>query len=159
MKGTLDIRLAPWPDPPFNITNRGNPPADDRALMGNSRTGLLTGDYSNDSLPAIPRLAAVGVHVHQGDFGPINIWINTAFALSLVWLTATGLASWWMRRPAGRLGVPPRRTLEWQWPMKTLALLMCIALPIFATSVAIVAGVCRLLQMGWRQSHLTPEKR
>jgi uncharacterized iron-regulated membrane protein len=147
VKGTLAIRLAPWPGAPFNITNRNNPPAEDRVIVGHSETGRLIGDYSNDSLPIIPRVVALGVHVHQGDFGPLNVWVNTAFALSLLWLTATGLASWWTRRPKGRLGVPPKLVIAWRWPMTATALALCVALPIFGASVVAVACTERLVRL------------
>lgn len=146
VSGTLDVKLAPWPDAPFNITNRNNPPGEDRAIIGDSRTGRLFGDYANKDLPMIPRLVALGIHVHQGDFGAANVWINTAFALSLIWLTATGLASWWVRRPRGRLGVPPKKAVAFGWPAKIAALAVCLILPIFGASVVAVVGFDRLFR-------------
>jgi uncharacterized iron-regulated membrane protein len=139
--------LAPWPEASFNITNRDNPPSEDRTIIGNSRTGLVTGDYSNGDFPVIPRLVALGIHLHQADFGIANLLINTAFALSLIWLTATGLASWWVRRPKGRTGVPPKRAVVWRWPLKVSALAACLVLPIFGTSVLAVAGVDAILRL------------
>jgi uncharacterized iron-regulated membrane protein len=135
------------PDAPFNITNQHNPPSEDRTIVGNSRTGRVIGDYANDDLPMIPRLIALGIHVHQGDFGIANVWINTAFALSLIWLTGTGLASWWVRRPKGRTGIPPKRAAAWRWPVKVSALVVCLVLPIFGASVAAVAGVEMMLRL------------
>jgi uncharacterized iron-regulated membrane protein len=146
MRGTLDIKLAPWPDAPLNIANRNNSPSDDRVIVADSRTGQLIGDYANDDLPTIPRLVALGVHLHQGDFGPVNVWINTAFACSLIWLSATGLASWWVRRPKGRMGVPPKRLVAWRWRTKLAAFVFCLVLPIFGLSVVAVAGMDRLLR-------------
>jgi uncharacterized iron-regulated membrane protein len=150
VSGTLDIKLAAWPDAPFNITNRNNPPSEDRAIIGDSRNGRLVGDYTNKDLPMIPRLVAIGVHVHQGDFGAANVWINTAFALSLIWLSTTGLASWWIRRPSGRLGVPPKRPVAWRWPAKVAAFAVCLMLPIFGASVVALIGVDRLFRFGRR---------
>jgi uncharacterized iron-regulated membrane protein len=147
VSGTLDVKLAPWPKAPFNITNRDNPPSEDRTIVGNSRTGRVIADYANDDLPMIPRLVALGVHVHEGDFGIANVWINTAFAVSLIWLTATGLASWWVRRPKGRMGVPPKRAVAWRWPVTVSALVVCLVLPIFGASVAAVAGVEKMLRL------------
>ena len=147
VRGTLDIRLAPWPDAPFTLTNRNNPPSEDRAVVGDSQTGRVIGNYSNKDLPAIPRLVALSVHVHQGDFGPINVWINTAFAISLIWLSVTGVASWWVRRPRGTSGVPPKRAVQWRWPVKVAAFTVCVVLPIFGASVAAVAGVDRLMRL------------
>jgi uncharacterized iron-regulated membrane protein len=147
VSGTLDVKLAPWPEAPFNVTNRDNPPSEDRAIVANSRTGRVIADYANGDLPTIPRLVAIGVHVHQGDFGFANVWINTAFAVSLIWLTATGLASWWVRRPKGRTGVPPKRAVVWRWPVTVSALVLCLVLPIFGASVAAAAGVDKILRL------------
>jgi uncharacterized iron-regulated membrane protein len=147
VSGTLDVKLAPWPEAPFNITNSDNPPSEDRTIIGNSRTGLVTADYSNKDFPMIPRLVALGIHLHQGNFGIANVWINTAFALSLIWLTATGLASWWVRRPKGRSGVPPKRAVTWSWPVTLSALVVCLVLPIFGASVVAAAGVEKMLRL------------
>jgi uncharacterized iron-regulated membrane protein len=147
VSGTLDVKLAPWPEAPFNITNRDNPPSEDRTIVGNSRTGRVIADYANADLPMIPRLVALGVHVHEGDFGIANVWINTAFAVSLIWLTATGLASWWVRRPKGQMGVPSKRAVAWRWPVTVSALVVCLVLPIFGASVAAVAVVDKMLHL------------
>jgi uncharacterized iron-regulated membrane protein len=147
VSGTLDVKLAPWPEAPFNITNRDNPPSEDRTIIGSSRTGQVIGDYTNDDLPVIPRLVALGIHLHQADFGIANLWINTAFALSLIWLTATGLGSWWIRRPKGRTGVPPKRAVAWRWPVKVSALAVCLVLPIFGASVAAMVGVDKIFRL------------
>ena len=104
--GTLDIRLAPWPGAPLFITARDGAPVDDRTLLGDAASDQLVGDFRDVELPLIPRLVALGVHVHTGDFGPLNLGLNTAFALSLVWLSITGVVSWWIRRPRRSLGVP-----------------------------------------------------
>jgi uncharacterized iron-regulated membrane protein len=147
VRGTLEVSLAPWPDAPFNITNRDNSPSDDRTIIGDSGTGRLIGDYSPGDLSIVPRLVALGVHVHQGDFGPVNVWLNTAFALSLVWLSATGLASWWVRRPKGHLGVPKKHSVAWRWPLTTSALALCVVLPIFGASVIAVSAINKLMRL------------
>jgi uncharacterized iron-regulated membrane protein len=146
--GTLDIRLAPWPAAPLFVANRDNAPADDRIILGNPTSGNVTGDFRNTDLPIIPRLVAIGVHVHEGDFGPANLWLNTAFAISLVWLSATGMLSWWIRRPRRGVGVPPNVLVRWPPPLLLAGDMMCVLLPIFGASVALVAAADRLARLG-----------
>jgi uncharacterized iron-regulated membrane protein len=153
--GTLDIRLAPWADAPLFVVNRDNAPADDRTLLGDPESGKVTGDFRSADLPAIPRLVAIGVHVHEGDFGSANLWLNTAFAISLVWLSVTGVLSWWIRRPKGGLGIPPKVLAEWPPPLLLAGGIVCVLLPIFGASVAVVAGADRLTQLGLRRLRST----
>lgn len=141
----LSLRLAPWPDAPLYVMARDNAVADDRVMLGAPKSGNVIRDVRRSDEPAIPRLVGFGIHVHQGDFGAWNVWLNTAFALSLVWLTVTGIASWWMRRPARSWGVPPKARLRLPRPMLIIAAILCVALPIFGASVLFLAGLERLL--------------
>jgi uncharacterized iron-regulated membrane protein len=136
VRGSLDVRLAPWRDAPLFMTNLDVAPSQDRIVTADPATGTIRGDYRSRDLPAIPRFVALGVHVHQGDFGWPNLVVNTAFALSLVWLTVTGVISWWMRRPQHSLGVPPQRTSKLPRKLVLSAILACVVLPLFGLSVA-----------------------
>jgi len=137
--GTLDIRLAPWPGAPLFMTNTGVSPSQDRTLLADTEAGSISGDYTNQQIPVIPRLVALGVHVHQADFGPINVWLNTAFAASLVWLTVTGVLSWWTRRPAGKVGAPPRVTSDIPVAVRAIVIAACVLMPLFGASVLLIA--------------------
>jgi uncharacterized iron-regulated membrane protein len=145
--GSLVIRLARWPQAPLWLNNKDNAPADDRIVLANPQNGSLEADFHNEHLPTIPRLVALGVHLHQGDFGPVNLWLNTAFALSLVWLAVTGITSWWIRRPRARLGVPPKTYIRWPRSLLAVAGVMCILLPIFTASLIAIAVVERLARL------------
>jgi uncharacterized iron-regulated membrane protein len=48
--------------------------------------------------------------VHQGrQYSAVNLAVMLAGCLALVAMCASGVAAWWMRRPAGRLAAPSRR--------------------------------------------------
>jgi uncharacterized iron-regulated membrane protein len=143
--GTLEIRLAPWTDAPLFVTNRDNAPSEDRTLLGEAATGKLIGDFHNADLPVIPRLVALGVHLHQGDFGQANVWLNTAFAFSLVWLSVTGVVSWWIRRPKRKSGIPPKVRASWPRALIAVVVIMCALMPIFAASMLAAATTDRLM--------------
>ena len=138
VRGTLDVRLAPWPGAPLFMTNIRIPPSQDRTVLGDASSGALLGDYTNADLPAIPRFVALGVHVHQGDFGQWNLWLNTAFALALIWLSVTGVISWWTRRPRHKLAPPPRVTARAPGFLIATAIALCVVFPILGLSVACV---------------------
>jgi uncharacterized iron-regulated membrane protein len=137
--GAITIQLSPWQGAPLFLTNRVSSLQEDRTITADPATGKIAGDFRNSDLPIIPRLVAVGVHVHQGDFGPVNLWLNTLFAISLMWLSATGLASWWIRRPKGQLGVPPARDFRLSKGMVMALGVMSLLLPIFGLSVIAIA--------------------
>ena len=136
--GTLDIRLAPWPGAPLFMTNTGVSPSQDRTVLADPAAGSVSGDYTNQQIPAIPRLVALGVHVHQADFGPVNVWLNTAFAVSLIWLSVTGVLSWWSRRPAGKVGAPPKVTSGIPVAVRAILIAACVLMPLFGASVLLI---------------------
>ena len=109
----ISIRLAPWPKAPLYPDEPRQSAGGRPGAAGRPRTGTVIMEARRTDEPAIPRVVGFGVHVHQGDFGAWNVWLNTAFALSLVWLTVTGTASWLMRRPGRGWGVPPKVHLRW----------------------------------------------
>lgn len=141
VRGTLDVRLAPWPDAPLFIINDHVWPSQDRTLLADPASGAIRADFSNSELPAIPRFVALGVHVHQADFGLANVWINTAFAVSLIWLSVTGIISWWLRRPRHKVGAPPRVTTTVPRFLVPVAVTLCVILPLLGLSVLAIFAI------------------
>ena len=156
VRGTLDIRLAPWPGAPLFMTNTHVSPSQDRTVLADPAAGTIRGDFTDDRIPVIPRLVALGIHVHQADFGPINIWLNTAFAASLIWLCATGALSWWTRRPPNSVGAPPKPDEDKPLGVRTIVIVACALMPLFGTSIVLVGlaelGVTRLRVASARNS-------
>jgi uncharacterized iron-regulated membrane protein len=138
VRGTLDVRLAPWPQAPLFITNTHVLPSQDRTLLADASNGAIRGDFRNTDLPVIPRFVALGVHVHQADFGAANVWLNTAFALSLIWLSVTGVLSWWNRRPQGHLAPPPKVRTAVPRTVLVVGVVMCVLLPLLGLSVLVI---------------------
>ncbi len=133
VRGMLDIRLSPWDGAGWWLANVHTLQTD-HTLQADPQSGRIVGDVTNDQLPAIPRFVAFGIHVHQGDFGPLNLCLNTLFALSLIWLTVTGVMQWWMRRPRGKFAPPPRTDVRWPAGLRAGAIVMMLLLPIFGLS-------------------------
>jgi uncharacterized iron-regulated membrane protein len=152
---SLSVRLAPWQGAPLYLGNHDGPPSSDRVLLADPKTGQVTRDTLRTDQPLIPRMVGFGIHVHQGDFGAWNLWLNTAFALSLVWLTISGVASWWLRRPSRSLGIPRKIELRWPRGMIVAATAMCVLMPIFGASVLLLAGLEKLFA---RRRPISPQE-
>jgi uncharacterized iron-regulated membrane protein len=146
VRGILDVRLSPGAGVQWWLANVYTQ-APDHTLQADTTTGRITSDFTNAQIPAIPRFVAFGVHIHQADFGLVNLWVNAAFALSLIWLTITGVAAWWIRRPAKAWGAPPKARIGFPKWLVAGAAVMSILLPIFGLSVVLLAAADRLRQM------------
>jgi uncharacterized iron-regulated membrane protein len=92
-----------------SMSNDGPSPAADRTIHIDQFTGNVLADVRYADYSAYAKAMAWGVAFHEGDLGIWNIALNTAFCLSVIMLSVSGLVMWWKRRPAGgRLGAPPR---------------------------------------------------
>lgn len=102
-----------------------------------SATPLATVDWS--AFPALARAVATGVDLHEGSyFGALGPWINTGFALVLVWLVLTGMLAWWRRRPARGLGVPTRPTAPWSRTWTWMTVIASLLLPVLGASLLLL---------------------
>jgi uncharacterized iron-regulated membrane protein len=139
--GAIAIQLSPWQGARLFVTNRTSSLSDDRIITADVSTGGISGDFRNRDFPIIPRLVAVGIHVHQGDFGVVNLWLNTLLAVSLIWLSVTGTISWWIRRPGSKMGVPPKSTHPWPSGLVVALAMAGVLLPIFGLSLVAIVGI------------------
>ena len=150
--GTIAVQLSPWQGAPLFVTNRTSSLREDRIITADVSTGSISGVFRNEDLPVIPRLVAVGIHVHQGDFGPVNLWLNTLLAFSLIWLSVTGALSWWIRRPKAKMGVPPKGAYPLPSGIIMALCLTGVILPIFGLSLVAITAIrwlgTRYLRLG-----------
>ena len=82
------------------------------------------------------------------------MWLNTVFALSLVWPVVTGVLSWWKRRPSGKLAAPPRVSKALPRAVLVGGVAACVLLPILGASVVLIVmfvrGASTLFAIGRR---------
>jgi len=93
-----------------SMSNDGPKPTQDRTLHIDRYTGNVLADVQFADYTAYAKAMAVGIALHEGDMGVINLIVNTVFCLSVILVSASGLVLWWKRRPAaaGSLSAPPR---------------------------------------------------
>jgi uncharacterized iron-regulated membrane protein len=73
-------------------------------------SGAVLMDIGADQIRPIGRFTEWGVAVHQGQqYGLPNLIVMLAGCLALIAMCISGIATWWMRRPTGKLAAPPRK--------------------------------------------------
>jgi uncharacterized iron-regulated membrane protein len=91
-----------------SMSNDGPDPTADRTIHIDRFTGHVLADVRYADYSPYAQAMAWGIAFHEGDLGGWNLALNTVFCLGVIFLSVSGLAMWWLRRPAGlRLGAPP----------------------------------------------------
>lgn len=121
-------------------------PTGDRTVHIDQYTGKVLADVKFSDYSFAGKAMAVGIALHQGNLGVWNTAVNVVFCLLIVFLNASGIVLWWMRRPSGTLGSPlylpglnvPKTTVA-------IGLAVCILFPLTGAAVIIFAMVDFLL--------------
>ena len=109
----------------------------ERCLLLDRKNAARVGAAAWSDFPVLAKAVATGVDVHEGRyFGAASPWLNTAFAAALAWLSLTGAMSWWRRKPADALGVPPRPRQPWPRWLRAGTVVVGVALPLLGASAA-----------------------
>lgn len=76
-------------------------------------TGAVLADVGYADFGIVGRATEWGISIHTGrQFGWINQLVMLAGCLAIVALAVSAAVMWWKRRPAGRLGAPPRHASD-----------------------------------------------
>lgn len=140
MVGDLLLNLAEGrPDAAIAIRNQRSRTSEEKYALYDRHDGARVGSADWSDFPVMAKAVATGVDLHEGSyFGQAGPWLNTLFASALVWLSVTGLLSWWRRKPADALGVPPRSATPWPMWLKIAFVALAIALPLLALSALVL---------------------
>ncbi|WP_300576606.1 PepSY domain-containing protein [Phenylobacterium sp.] len=102
------IALSEDPALAWSVTHMAARAQDHRTLYVDP-TGKVVADIAYGDFGPAAQVIEWGVATHQGlQYGALNRWIMLAGCVAIWILALSGLAMWWLRRPKGRLGVPPR---------------------------------------------------
>jgi len=126
-----------------SMSNDGPNPAADRTIHIDQYSGKVLADVGYADYSAYARMMAWGIAFHEGDMGNWNLALNTLFCLSVIFIAASGVVMWWLRRPAGarRLAAPPRPANLPLWKGAVLVgLVVSMAFPLVGiTLIALLA--------------------
>jgi uncharacterized iron-regulated membrane protein len=146
LRGDLVFAMVDGP-PGSAVSLRSQLPrsAQERYLLLDRADGKVLEEARWDQFPLLAKGVATGVDIHEaGYFGRVGPWINTGFALALVWLCVTGAMAWWRRKPAQSVGMPPAPQLAWPLWLRIAALALFVLLPLLAVSALFLWLVERL---------------
>ncbi len=109
-------------------------------------------DFENN--PPVAKAVSLGISLHQGElYGWLNVAQNTLAAALGVLLSVSGFVAWWMRRPAGSLGVPAAPQARLGMGMLALVVALSLLFPLMGMSLLLALALDWLLfrKLGWFQ--------
>lgn len=83
------------------MSNDSSNPISDRTVHVDQYTGKVLVDVGFPDYGVAGKAMAVGIAFHEGDMGVWNLALVTAFCLSVIFMSASGIVMWWKRRPSG----------------------------------------------------------
>lgn len=126
-------------------------PNSSRVLFLDRATGEVIADRSDRPTGFMEWWMSWDYPLHVGSvFGMPSKLVWLAACLALMVLPITGAWMWWQRRPAGKLGAPPRTSTPTPLWLAAVILGLCILLPMFGCSVAVILlgeRIVRLTQL------------
>ena len=121
-------------------------PTADRTVHVDQYTGRILADVKFADYPFFGKAMAVGIALHEGQLGWWNVVLNALFCLAVIFACVSGVVMWWMRRPAGRIGVPAYpRDFRLGFGMAVIALAVGIAFPLGGAAILVLAIIDFLL--------------
>ncbi len=155
MQGDLVfLMIAGPPGSAVSVRNAMPRASQQSYLLLDRNDASVVGQAQWKDFPIIARTVATGVSIHEGGyFGRIGPWLNTVFASALSWLCFSGFMSWWRRKPADAMGVPPRPARPWPAWLKLSSAVLFAVLPLLTVSAALLWLAERLWLL------LTPQAR
>lgn len=124
-------------------------------LALDARAGTVLFRSGWEQLPLLAKATAVGIPFHRGDYGLWNQVLLAIAALAAVFSVVSGLVMWWLRRPPRTLAAPPLSPADLRGvPLRWWAVLgaLALAMPVFGTSMLVMATLEGLRWFGTRQA-------
>lgn len=126
--------------------------AEQTELIVDQYTGEILKRHDFGDNPALAQVVSQGISFHQGElYGWLNLAQNTLATILAVVLSVSGFVAWWMRRPAGSLGVPAAPEAALGTGMIVLVIGLMILFPLMGASliVALILDWLLFRRLGW----------
>lgn len=135
-----DIALPTSADGVYTVSYFPADPALERTVYLDRYSGAVLRDIRYRDFGAVGKAVSYGTSLHMGRyFGLANQLVCALLSLGLAALSITGCAMWWLRRPRGTLGAPPReRTASSMRGWKTALIVLGIVFPLMGLTLVAV---------------------
>ncbi|MUO79638.1 PepSY domain-containing protein [Agrobacterium vitis] len=123
------------------MSNDSTDPRSDRTVHIDRYSGKVLADIKYENYGLAGKTMALGVSFHMGTIGLWNLILVTVYCLAVIFLSVSGIAMWWIRRPKGasRLMAPAYPTDMRLW--KTGAIVMLLTSLLFPLTGAALLAV------------------
>ncbi|WP_166418399.1 PepSY-associated TM helix domain-containing protein [Cochlodiniinecator piscidefendens] len=153
-----ELRSPRKPEEAFWIRSASTNRFEQTELVIDQYSGEVLARVNFDENPVLAQAISLGISFHQGElYGPLNIVQNTLAAILGVFLSVSGFVAWWMRRPAGSIGVPTTPDAKLSAGVIIAIVVMMVLLPLMGLSLIVALCLDWLLfkRIGWFQSKPT----
>ncbi len=127
-----------------SMSNDSSDPSSDRTVHVDQYTGNVLADVRFADYSPGGKAMAVGIAFHEVDMGIWNLALNTLFCLAVLFLSASGIVMWWMRRPPRtlRLAAPPMPADMPLWKgAVALMLLVALLFPLVGVTLLVLLAL------------------
>jgi uncharacterized iron-regulated membrane protein len=131
----------------YSVALFANDPRNDATLHLDQYSGAVLADVRWQHYGPVAKTVETAAMLHEGKFfGLANQLLMLLVCLLVLLSAVSGLAMWWLRRPAGRFGVPPLRhdLPRWKTAMVIMGLLG-VVFPLVGASLLLIWAVDWLL--------------
>lgn len=131
----------------YSVALFADDPRHDATLHLDQYSGAVLADVRWQDYGLVAKAVESGVVLHEGKlFGLANQLLMLAVCLLIMLSAISGLVLWWLRRPAGSLGVPPLRHDLPRWKAAIVIMLLLGAVfPLVGASLLLIYGLDWLL--------------
>ncbi len=106
LKGKVTIKLSMEPQGVITISNRSFWLRDQKVFHLDQYSGSVIKSYDWSNVGILMEMRQVAMRLHQGEYGLANWIVVLLITLAFTVSTAGGLASYLIRKPGGRWGLP-----------------------------------------------------
>ncbi|MEL7214180.1 MAG: PepSY domain-containing protein [Pseudomonadota bacterium] len=148
----LEMRPAKGAEGAYWVRSASTNRFEQSELIVDQYSGAVLKRHDFSDNPALAQGVSLGISFHQGElYGWTNLAQNTLAALLGVVLSVSGFVAWWMRRPAGSLGVPAAPEAALSTGMILLVIALMILLPLMGLSLIVALALDWLIfrRLGW----------
>ncbi len=147
-----EMRPATKPDASIWIRSASTKRSEQTELVVDQYSGELLRRIDFSDQPPVAKAVSWGISFHQGElYGWLNLAQNTLAAVLGIVLSVSGFVAWWMRRPAGSLGVPKAPNAALSKGMVALVVALIVLFPLMGATLilALILDGVLFRRMGW----------